>query len=84
MKIISVFRMFTVYYFGSKFDVPEFVNYIATNKDGGIFGYEREPVRGRRGEWENINGGNTLQVGIAELSDPLEWKSSLHYLKGGI
>lgn len=36
-------QMTKVDYFGEKFYVPDWVNFIVTNKSGAVFGYEREP-----------------------------------------
>lgn len=61
----------TVTYRGAKYLVPEWVNYIAEDSDGDIYGYEFEPNRGYNG-W-------TVSVGRCVFLEPStsDWYDSL-------
>lgn len=48
MKILSVYRpkasiVKTVQYFNETFTIPSWVNYLAMDKDGALFGYQIKP-----------------------------------------
>lgn len=61
------------------FFVPEWVNWIAQDKNGSWWGYSVEPLRHHCGWYEN-EVGMYLQLG---WTDPDNWASSLKRVKNG-
>ncbi|QEG06871.1 hypothetical protein Schulenberg_083 [Escherichia phage Schulenburg] len=63
-------------YKGSHFCVWDNINYVATDEDGGVYGFEHEPViEGLEWVWTSDNG-EVQCLGCIENQD-VDWKESL-------
>ena len=53
-------KMKTITFEGKEYEVEDWVNYVATDSNGRIYGYQYEPIKGSRiwsdngGEWSEI------------------------------
>ena len=55
--------------------IPEWVNWVAQDKDGAWWGYQVEPLQNHRGWYENEVG---RSIRLAEADANPEWQDSLH------
>jgi len=58
----------------SKFDLPEWVTWIAQDADGGWWGYEVEPLQHDNGWYENEVGRN-IRIGSSDIETT--WQETL-------
>lgn len=67
MKIVN--------YLGEDYNVEDWVEYIATDKDTSIYGYEKEPVVDDfSGEWDIVECSKYYQINILKLES---WKKTM-------
>lgn len=64
--------MKTITYRGKQYEVEDWVNFVAMDSDGMIYGYETKPENGLSDEWFNT-GGKVCWIG----SEHNEWEDSL-------
>lgn len=50
--------MKTITYRGEQYEVEDWVNFVAMDADGDIYGYEHEPKINQYGQWELPSGDN--------------------------
>ncbi|WP_133812548.1 hypothetical protein [Photorhabdus tasmaniensis] len=85
MKIVNLCELFKeVEYFDIKISVPYWVEYIAADKNGELWGYQCKPLRAelRNGGWwvydnDEEEGVYRLEIGKVEFGDNERWKDSL-------
>lgn len=64
--------MKTITYRGEQYEVEDWVNWVAMDADGGIYGYETNPEWGVYDEWANT-GGKVCAIGVEDN----KWEESL-------
>lgn len=64
--------MKTITYRGEQYEVEDWVNFVAMDIDGDIYGYETKPENGLSDEWLNT-GGKVFWIG----SETNNWENSL-------
>ncbi|WP_387468510.1 hypothetical protein [Photorhabdus sp. RM323S] len=88
MKVVNLYEeMKVVTYFEIEIIVPAFVNYIAADENGELWGYNRKPMWDslcNRGWWgfdddEEEEGVYCLEIGKVEFEGEC-WKDSLEYV----
>ncbi|NHB90331.1 hypothetical protein [Photorhabdus tasmaniensis] len=80
MKIITTsFETKCVSYFGIDLEVPTFVNYLAADADGTLFGYYFKPDVDLG--FFNVYGEN-VELGVVEFDGDENWEDSLVNLIG--
>ena len=66
--------MKTVKYRGNEYNIPEWVSYIATDENGGVWGFEDKPYSSR-GYWLNREQcGKCKRIGSLNIDN---WENSL-------
>lgn len=66
--------MKTITYHGKEYIVEDWVNFVATDYCGDIWGYENEPGKEKyQDAWNNSNGGDYCLVNQSEI----DWENSL-------
>lgn len=77
-KIVTLKQSFTkpVLYYGTLFTVPDRITYMATDKDGTVFGYSTKPILEAGGNmWVNTDYTDDLEIGVVEFKG--DWRQSL-------
>jgi hypothetical protein len=77
-KIVTLKQNFTkpVLYYGILFTVPKNINYMATDKDGTVFGYSTKPIlEGGGNMWVNTDFIDGVEIGVVEFEG--DWRQSL-------
>jgi hypothetical protein len=78
-KIVNVKQRFVkiVLYYGVSYTVTDSVNYMATDKDGNVFGYYSKPKLGADvNMWVNVDYCDAVKIGVVEFEG--DWRQSLH------
>lgn len=76
MTLVSLIKMKTVDYFGLSLDVPYYIDFIATDSDGEIYGYKDEPDIDSYWEPSDGEGQDWYKIGVVNLHG-LDWKETL-------
>jgi hypothetical protein len=78
-KIVNVKQNFIkpVLYYGTLFTVPKNINYMATDKDGNVFGYYSKPTKlgADVNMWINNDYCDAVKIGVVEFEG--DWRQSL-------
>jgi hypothetical protein len=77
-KIVTLKQNFTkpVLYYGTLFTVTDSVNYMATDKDGTVFGYSTKPIlEGGGNMWVNTDFIDGVEISVVEFEG--DWRQSL-------
>ena len=77
-KIVNVKQRFVkiVLYYGVSYTVTDSVNYMATDKDGNVFGYYSKPKLGADvNMWVNVDYCDAVKIGVVEFEG--DWRQSL-------
>lgn len=80
-KIVHLKQSFTkpVLYYGTLFTVPKNINYMATDKDGTVFGYSTKPILEAGGNmWVNTDYFDGVEIGVVEFEG--DWRQSLQQI----
>ncbi len=80
-KIVTLKQSFTkpVLYYGTLFTVPKNINYMATDKDGTVFGYSTKPIlEGGGNMWVNTDFIDGVKIGVVEFEG--DWRQSLQQI----
>jgi hypothetical protein len=77
-KIVNVKQRFVkiVLYYGVSYTVTDSVNYMATDKDGNVFGYYSKPILEAGGNmWVNTDYFDAVKICVVEFEG--DWRQSL-------
>nr|DAD83132.1 MAG TPA: hypothetical protein [Podoviridae sp. ctlpi2] len=70
--------LFVCNYYGAELVIPAWVNFIAMDNDGRVWGYEEQPEAGTDGEWSTEGCGRARTVGLrGSKTGKNEWRNSL-------
>lgn len=81
----AYFRMKYADYYGKRFQVSRYHDWIATDADGDIFSYRSKPRMNDDEEmrmWESADDGETHYIGEADMQNT-DWRDSLVYVGDG-
>lgn len=77
MKIVSLNKMKEVQYFGNTVHVPDNINFIGTDQNGTIMGFEKRPVVDHGFNfWDNPTADDMYEIGMMDL-DGTDWTTTL-------
>lgn len=57
--------------------IPDWVNWIAVDKDGSVWGYETEPRAIQFGQWDTLSGLSIEEI-LYRTKPPKNWKDELY------
>lgn len=76
MQLLQLAKRKTVHYHGHCLDVPVWVNYMAVDPDGTLWGFESIPVI-KDDTWDNPNCDGIEEIGKVQLEGKELWRRSI-------